>query len=336
MTYKAAFNKVIKDYEFARDHANILLEKRKAEVYSHVPEIAEIDRALAKLGASLARMALAGDENGIKEAREQSTLLKDKRQALLKSNFGEDYLTTPYRCMGCQDTGYIQSAPGRPAERCPCLKQRLVNEYYSLSNMKEVLKDENFDTYDLRLFSTHIIPNEGLSPHANMQTIYRLATKFVTDFDNEFNNLLLYGEPGLGKTFVCHCIAKDLLDAGRTVLYLTAPRLCKVLEDYRFNRESLVEPDEMLAAVDDVDLLILDDLGAEISTVVTSAALFDIINQRLLTRKHTVISTNLTPEALAAQYSERIVSRFGGNYQMIKFFGEDIRVKKKYGGLRMS
>jgi len=336
MTYKAAFNKVMRDYEFARDHANILLEKRKAEVYSRVPEIEKIDQALAKLGASLARMALAGDENGMKEARDQAALLKNKRQALLKNNFDGDYLTIPYRCTDCQDTGYRQNAPGYPAERCPCLKQRLINEYYSLSNMKEVLQDENFDTYDVRLFSDNIIPNEGLSPYKNMQNVHRLATKFVTDFDSEFNNLLLYGEPGLGKTFVCHCIAKDLLDAGRTVLYLTAPRLCKVLEDYRFNRESLAEPNEMLAAVDEVDLLILDDLGAEISTVVTSAALFDIINQRLLTRKHTVISTNLTPQALAAQYSERIVSRFGGNYQMIKFFGEDIRVKKKYGGLRMS
>jgi len=336
MTYKAAFNKIMKDYEFARDDANILVEKRKAEVYARVPEIAEIDRTLAKLGASLARMALAGDENGMKEARSQADLLKDKRQTLLANNFGADYLTAVYRCMDCQDTGYIQTTSGHPAERCPCLKQRLINEYYSLSNMNQVLQDENFDNYDLRLFNTNILPNEGLSPNVNMQTIYRLATKFVIDFDSEFNNLLLYGEPGLGKTFVCHCIAKDLLDAGRTVLYLTAPRLCKVLEDYRFNRESLTEPDEMLAAVDEVDLLILDDLGAEFSTVVTSAALFDIINQRLLTRKHTVISTNLTPDALAAQYSERIVSRFAGNYQMIKFFGEDIRVKKKYGGLRMS
>jgi len=336
MTYKAAFSKVMKDYEFAREDANILIEQRKAEVYARAPEIAEIDKALAKLGAGLARMALAGDENGMKEVREKSLWLKDKRQVLLQSNFAENYLTPVYRCTDCEDTGYIQNAPGRPAERCPCLKQRLINEYYSLSNMKEVLQDENFDTYDLRLFSDAILPNEGLSPNVNMQTIYRLATKFVTDFDSEFNNLLLYGEPGLGKTFVCHCIAKDLLDAGRTVLYLTAPRLCKILEDYRFNRESLAEPDAMLATVDEVDLLILDDLGAEFSTVVTSAALFDIINQRLLTRKHTVISTNLTPDALAAQYSERIVSRFAGNYQMIKFFGEDIRVKKKYGGLRMS
>ncbi|MCL1787181.1 MAG: ATP-binding protein, partial [Defluviitaleaceae bacterium] len=299
------------------------------------PELADIDQTLAKLGAGLARMALAGDTEGIRAAKTEASALRERRQALLKGTIGESFLTDVYRCDACKDTGYLETAPGQPARRCPCLKQRLINEYYSLSNVKEALQEENFDTYDLRLFSQNILPREGLSPHTNMQTIYRLAMQFVTDFDKEFNNLLLYGEPGLGKTFVCHCIAKDLLDAGKTVLYLTAPRLCKVLEDYRFNRESLTEPDAMLSAIDEVDLLILDDLGAEFSTIVTSAALFDIINQRLLTRKHTVISTNLTPETLAAQYSERIVSRFAGAYQMIKFFGEDIRVKKKYGALRI-
>ena len=335
MTYKAAFRKVMKDYEMARDHAHSLLEERRAEVYRNIPKIAEIDHALSKLGANLAKLALAGDENGIKQLREQSTELKENRRILLQNTVGENYLTAVYRCMNCMDTGYIQGSPNSPTARCKCLNQRLIDEYYSLSNMKNVLSEENFDTYDIRLFSTDVIPSEGLSPYANMQTIYRYAMQFVTEFGNEFDNLLLYGEPGLGKTFVCHCIAKDLLDAGRTVLYQTAPRLCRVLEDYRFNRGTMAEPDEMLAAVDEVDLLIIDDLGAEIPTVVTSAALFDIINKRLLARKHTVISTNLTPTALSAQYSERLVSRLF-NYKMIKFFGEDIRVKKKYGGLCMS
>jgi len=323
----------MREYETARDKAVTLQEERKMEVYRITPEIAEIDFRLSKIGVGLAKLALAGDTNGINESRSEATRLKEKRHQLLAASYGENYLDIIYNCPACQDTGYIKEA-GEPL-RCACFKQRLITEYYALSNMKNALMEENFDHYDFRLFSTEVIASEGISPQANMQTVYRLATKFVSEFDAEFNNLLLYGEPGLGKTFVCHCIAKDLLDAGRTVLYQTAPRLCKVLENYRFNRDSLHEPDEMLAAVDEADLLILDDLGAELSTIVTSAALFDIINQRLLARKHTVISTNLTPSALQAQYSERIVSRFFGNYQMIKFFGEDIRVKKKYGGLRM-
>ena len=334
MTYRAAYRKVMREYEYARDGAAALLEARKAEVYSTVPEIKEIDYALAKIGSGLSKLALAGDTQGMANARQEAEALKAKRQALLKSTVGESYLVNVFRCMACQDTGFIQETPGSVATRCKCLRQRLINEYYALSNIKGALEEENFDTFDYRIFSTETVREEGLSPRENMQTVYRLATQFVRDFGTTFDNLLLYGEPGLGKTFVSHCIAKDLLDAGKTVLYQTAPRLCKILEDYRFNREAMREPDEMIAAVDDVDLLILDDLGAEIPTVVTSAALFDIINQRLLARKPTVISTNLTPVALTNQYSERLVSRFF-NYQMIKFFGEDLRVKKKYGGLRI-
>jgi len=335
MTYKTAFRQVMKDYDQARSQAEEVLEKRKLEAYETVPQLAEIDRTLAKIGMSLAKLALAGDTKSITEAQDEILYLKEIRQTLIKNSVGENFLTKVYRCNTCNDTGFVQGEPGSPQNPCKCLKQRLVNEYYHLSNMKDVLQDENFDTYDYRLFAGEIIPEEGLSPLKNMEMIYGLATDFVSNFDKAFDNLLLWGAPGLGKTFVCHCIAKDLLDAGKTVLYQTVPRLCKVLEDYRFNRDSMADPDEMLTAIDEVDLLILDDLGAEISTSVTSAALFDVINQRLLTRKHTVISTNLPPDALELRYSQRITSRFVGNYKRIKFFGEDVRVKKRYSGVRI-
>ena len=334
MIYKTAYQKIMREYEIARDNAEAMLALRKEEVYRIVPELKEIDHSLARIGMGLSKLALAGDTAAIAESRKEAEHLKEKRRNLLVNTVGEHYLTAVYRCNTCKDTGFVRDNTDHATTRCKCLRQRLVSEYYSLSNMEKVLAEENFDTFDYRIFSTDIIKDEGISPSDNMQTAYRLATQFVDKFDTVFDNLLLYGEPGLGKTFVCHCIAKDLLDAGKTVLYQTAPRLCKVLEDYRFNREKMTEPDEMIAAVDEVDLLILDDLGAEIPTVVTSAALFDIINQRLLARKHTVISTNLTPVALTSMYSERLVSRFF-NYQMIKFFGEDLRVKKKYGGLRI-
>ena len=336
MTHKTAFAKIINEYEQAQDNAAFQLENRKAKVYAQIPAVAEIDQKLAKIGASLPRLALAGDTQGIAQARDLSNQLKAERGALLKATVGEDYLTITHRCSHCQDTGYIQTAMGRAASRCTCLTQRLIEEYYALSNMKEVLKYENFDNFDFRLFSQDVNPSTGLSPGTNMENVYRLATKFVENFDGEFANLFLYGETGLGKTFICHCIAKDLLDRGKTVLYLTAPRLCKVLEEYRFKREKTTEETEnMLSAIDEVDLLILDDLGAEMGTIVTAAALFDIINQRLLLRKHTVISTNLSPGQLPNQYSDRLASRFAGNYQMIKFFGEDIRLKKKYGSVRI-
>ncbi|MCL1843347.1 MAG: ATP-binding protein [Defluviitaleaceae bacterium] len=334
MGYKAVFREIMRDYEKKRERVSAAFFSRREEIYKNTPRLAEIDKNLGEIGLNLARIALSGDADALANTRKIADGLKAERLSLLaKKGEGEDFLIPAHDCKTCADTGFITHEPGSPAITCACLKQRLIEEHYSISNLRRVLNDENFDTFDIRLFSTKMIESEGLSPRANMETNYRIATSFVQNFNDEFQNLLFYGEPGLGKTFICHCIAKDLLDAGRTVLYLTAPRLCKVIENYRFNRNSLSEPDEMLEAVDEVELLVLDDLGAEISTVVTSAALFDIINQRLLTQKPTVISTNLSPVALASQYSERIVSRFQGNYEIIKFFGDDIREKKKYGGL---
>ena len=119
-----------------------------------------------------------------------------------------------------------------------------------------------------------------------------------------------------------------MLDRGYSVLYLTAPKMFEIIEENRFNRDDMEEPSYIIEAVTDVDLLILDDLGAEFSTLVTSAALFNIINQRILAKKATVISTNLDVQELELNYSDRTISRFLGHYKMSKFFGDDIRAVK--------
>ncbi|MCL2360313.1 MAG: ATP-binding protein [Defluviitaleaceae bacterium] len=333
MGYKTVYRDVMKTYEEARENANVLQQRRKDSLYTSIPRLAEIDSDLAALGLALVKQTLAGDEAGLSKTRDKAVRLEHEKSELLCTNhIPEGYLGAVYGCRNCQDTGYLPANPGEIVERCSCLKQRLIEAYYSLSNVKGILEEENFDNFDYRCFSPNIIEEEGISPQNHMGAVHRMATDFVNDFAKGFNNLLLYGAAGLGKTFICHCIAKDLLDAGYTVLYLTAPRLFKVIEDYRFNRDALKEPGEMIDAITDVDLLILDDLGAEFMTVVTSSALFDLVNQRLLAKKPMVISTNLPPDELVHHYSARIVSRFTGYYRMIKFIGEDIRVKKKYGG----
>jgi len=333
MGYKTAFKDVMKIYEEVRENSVVLLEHRKKVLHERFPRLVEIEKELAGLGINMVKQTLSGDALGLDLTRaEVMRFNNEKNKLFLANNIPDDYLTAMYLCNACKDTGYLLAEAGQVAERCSCLKQKLIESYYSLSNIMTVLHEENFDTFDHRYFSPNKLANEGLSPQENIQAIHRIATLFVSNFDTQFDNLLFYGPTGLGKTFICHCIAKDLLDAGYTVLYLTAPRLFKIIEDYRFNREALAEPDEMLDAITDVDLLILDDLGAEFMTIVTSSALFDLVNQRLLMKKPTVISTNLLPDELEQHYSERIVSRFTGYFRMLKFIGEDVRIKKKYGG----
>jgi len=321
MSHKAAFRQVLREYDIARNRADFLLQERKKQMYKNIPRIAEIDKQLGKLGASLPRLALAGDYNGLNKTRTQISQIKEERLGLLKrQGISDNYLTSIYSCPECQDSGYIQDS------RCACFQQKLINEYYTLSNLKEILKDENFDNCRWEIFSEKIDEKRGHSPTTYMRdVVFNNAYDFVDSFDSTFGNLYLYGSAGLGKTFLCHCIAKELLDNGKTVLYLTALRLFKVLEDYRFNRDSLSEPDEMIEAIDCVDLLVIDDLGSEISTRVTDAGLFDIINHRLVTRKSTIISTNLSIDELKKQYTERLSSRISGNYDIIEFWGNDLR-----------
>ena len=332
MNYKMVFKDIMRTYEVDRDRAAARLRHRREEVYGKVPRIREIDRELALAGISAARQIAAGGGNVqtlLDELRKRcAALKKEKKRLLSKIDKSDVYFTDIYKCGICQDTGHI----GIGGERCQCLNQRLIDKYYDLSNIRYIVNEENFTTFDFGYFSETVDKALGVSPRQNMERVYKSTREFIEEFGSVFQNLLFYGSTGLGKTFLCNCIAKELLDNGKSVLYVTTPRIIKMVEDYRFNRNEVEESRYTIDAVTDVDLLILDDLGSEFGTVVTSAALFDIINERLLAEKPTVISTNLTLPELEKQYSDRIVSRFLGNYIMFKFVGDDIRAKKKYGG----
>lgn len=333
MSYKTVYKEIMRAYESDRDRAAATLRKRREEMYARLPRLREIDGELSSAGLSAARQIVIGDaplkpnEALLADLGKRSAELKREKERLLSgSGMPKDYFTDIYRCGLCRDTGFADG------ERCRCLKQRLIDKYYDLSTIRGLLDNENFGTFDLRYYSEAVNAQQGLSPRKNMQLIQKAAQKLVDEFGQTFQNLLFYGATGLGKTFLCNCIAKALLDRGHTVLYVTAPRIFKLVEDYRFNRDEMEEPDYAIDAVTDVDLLILDDLGAEFSTVVTSAALFDIINQRIITKKPTVISTNLSILEFESNYSDRILSRFHGHYIMLKFYGDDIRAKKRHEG----
>jgi DNA replication protein DnaC len=327
MGHAEAYREVMREYETAQNRALNLRDRRQEALYKSVPRVRAIDREMSGIGLTLAKTAMAGD-GGIAEIRAAyERLAGEKAELLAAANIPEDYLTDIYRCAACADTGFVGSLGASP-QRCACLKQRLIDAYYALSNMKDVLARENFGTFKLNHFSQEILESEGLSPRDNMKIVRRDAEKFVKSFQPGRENLLFYGTTGLGKTFVCHCIAKALLDEGFTVLYVTAPRLFKLIQAHQFNRDGGDDAGEQLDAVQEADLLIMDDLGAEFSNIITDSALFDVINQRLLDKRSTLISTNLTFNELEEQYTERIVSRLIGNYKWFKFFGRDIRIKQ--------
>ena len=153
--------------------------------------------------------------------------------------------------------------------------------------------------------------------------------KFVENFDTSFENLFLYGDTGLGKTFLSHCIARELLDTTHSVIYFSAFRLFELFADATFGRNSDQMSEELEQHIFDCDFLIIDDLGTEMTNTFVSSQLFLVLNERILRQKSTLISTNLALGTFADTYSERVFSRISSSYTMLKLIGDDIRIQKK-------
>ncbi|WP_317854203.1 ATP-binding protein [Chakrabartyella piscis] len=323
------FRELMREYDMIRTEKAGELRQRKEALYTSIPRLAEIERSLALLGTKMARRMLmrgANPEEIVAELRLEQNALEMERQELLASKqFSPKLLELEYECAACQDTGFIGT------ERCLCLKKRLMDKMYDQSNVRKIIEMEHFDHFDFRYYSKEAWQNETKTPFENAQKIYARAIRFTEEFPKG-EHLLLTGGTGLGKTFLCNCMAKELLEKGNMVLYLTSSQLFKKLEEQRFNKnnddEEAKEWDQELL---EADLLIIDDLGTEFSTVFTATELFRIVNDRILANKSMVISTNLSMEELMNSYSDRVTSRLFGEFILLHFYGEDIRLQKKFG-----
>ena len=255
---------------------------------------------------------------------EREALLSRKKALLLHHGYPEDYLQSIYTCPDCKDTGYQNNEP------CHCLKNAEIKALYESSNLMDILNHENFDTFDDSYYDDTIV-NENLSLTArqNIRKVKTVCLDYIKHFDDSYDNLIFYGSTGVGKTFLTHCIAKKLLDTSHTVLYLTSLQLFDILERNKFRHEDISTSNEQIAYMLQSDLLIIDDLGAELVNGFTSSQLYYFIEERHINHKSTIISTNLSFQELRDRYSERIFSRFIGFYHFFLIIGDDIRQKAR-------
>jgi DNA replication protein len=324
------YNQILREYDSRRLNNKHDLDKRLSNAYRLIPQLKELSDQMISLSAESGRMALRGDDRALKELKARSLELKARQiELLLLHNLPADYLDMHYECSKCQDTGYIGN------EKCNCLKQAIADLMYSDSNIKTILKQENFSNFSFRYYSDEYIDEvTGLSPLSNIQKVVASCKSFMKHFDVKHDNLLLLGNTGVGKTFLANCIAKELLDRGYTVIYLTAFRLFDILEKYKFGKDadSSYNAANQFDYILDCDLLIIDDLGTEFYNSFTNSQLYLIINERLLRRKSTVISTNLSLSDINVNYSERVYSRIISSYSIHRIVGEDIRLHKAVNG----
>ena len=321
------YNKILREYDMKQFKSRHDLEARKTALYQNLPALKALDDEIATNSVQSARLAIMGDEAAIERLKQANIdLSMRKMELLIEHGYPADYLTPRYDCSDCHDTGYVGN------EKCHCFKQAIVDLVYSQSNIKTVLEKENFSTYSMDYFSTEDIdPVSGLTPRANAQRVLAASKHFIDTFDTSYRNVLLYGNTGVGKTFMANCIAKELLDRGHTIIYLTSFQLFNILEKQAFQKdEEGKEADNQLDYILDCDLLIIDDLGTELNNSFTNTKLFLVINERHLRGKSTIISTNLPIESIKTNYSERIYSRITSDYMCLKLFGDDIRIKKRF------
>ncbi len=320
------YDEIMREYYRKQTEDRHEQEERIRLASEAVPELSAIDRQIASLSVSSARKALEGDENALLHLREDIKALSDRKVALLTSHgYPADYLEMHYHCPDCQDTGYIGQ------EKCHCFRQAVIDLLYTQSNIREILEEENFDHFSFRYYSdTAVSPATGLSSLATMKKLVGECMDFIRNFDTEFQNFFFYGDTGVGKTFLSHCIARELLKTAHSVIYFSAFELFDLLGRTTFQRtETEEETKNMHAYIFDCDLLIIDDLGTELTNSFISTQLFLCINERLARRKSTIISTNLGLNVFRDTYSERVFSRITSSYKMRKFFGDDIRILKK-------
>ena len=297
-------------------------EAQKALLLGRYPRLREIERELKQTVARAAAAAFRrGEDPGprIRVLKESNLALQQERRTiLLSAGYPEDALEEKPLCPRCGGRGWVG------AEMCTCLKALCAREQVKLLSHMLPLGGASFETFSLEKYSDQPWPGMEETPRQNMEFVRDMAGEFARKFPRfHEKNLLFTGGTGLGKTFLSACIARTVAESGFSVVYDTAVHVFATLEEEKFQRDEAAA--QAARRYVQCDLMILDDLGSEMTTTFVQTALYTLINDRLTAGKHTVISTNLTSDEIQRRYSPQIASRLLGAYQPLLFYGKDIR-----------
>ena len=303
------------------------LENRQhlAIAYQQVPRIREIDKQLQQtmLQAASAAFTPGVDVSAqLQQAKQNNLALQEERKQLAQLNFEEGFLDETPICPLCGGEGYVGT------QMCECLQELCRQE-----QKKELTLltggQEHFSQFRMDYYPDRIDPNLGVNIRGLMEKTYETCRRYAATFGSKSGNLLFSGETGLGKTFLSACIARAVAENGHSVVYETAGHLFTALERAKFGGSE--EERQAVEKYTDCDLLIVDDLGTEMPSQFVTSSLYNLVNDRILFGKATIISTNLNTEDLSKRYSPQIASRLRGNYVRVPFLGDDIRMKKNWG-----
>ena len=316
--------------EDARKSRQEALERRRKQLFARLPELADIDRQLRGTILDIIRSSLrSGVDPGpaLRVVKDRNMVLQDRQAELLRSaGYPPDALADTPACKACGDTGWVGT------RMCSCLRALCAEEQVKELSKLLDLGEQSFDSFSLDWYSPLPWTGETIPPRENMEFICELCLNYAQKFGKfYFKNLFLSGNPGLGKTFLSACIARTVAEKGFSVVYDTAVNVFARFEEQKFSksveegREAQGETRRYLGC----DLLILDDLGSEMTTPFVQSALYTLVNTRLTRGLSTVISSNLSMDGIRSRYAGQTASRLEGEYRVLRFYGEDIRLLRK-------
>lgn len=348
------YEAIIRGYEEKQTRNRHIETGRRNTVYARVPGFQELDGSMGSISVSYAARVMDGDQSALSDLhRSLSDLTARKKQLLKEAGLPEDYLEAVYDCPDCQDTGYLtagasmtdsgpadsgppDSGPAgfgpagfaesdygtrRHGEKCHCFRQQEISILYEQSNIQDMIAKDNFSTLSYEYYQGDDLKR--------FQSAVRVSENFVENFNSVYHNLFFYGTVGTGKSFLSGCIAGNLLQQSHSVIYFSSSALFDTLARYAFDAKAKSDLYHFHKDLYNADLLIIDDLGTELTNSFVTSGLFACLNERHLRKKATIISTNLNLEELRDRYSERIFSRITSNFQVLKLSGPDIRMYKK-------
>lgn len=310
------YDRIMRAYEEKQRAARRRLEERTDLIYQQIPAYEDLDRQVAATSIEQGRRLLSGDSGALDRLKATLKELSAKRTALLRENgYPDDFLSPVYECAACQDTGYVDGG------KCSCFRIAEINLIYEQSHIQDLLRTDNFSTLSYDYYT-----GEHLEKFTKA---VQICQNFIQSFHSDYHNLFFYGTVGTGKSFLSCCVAKELIDRGKLVIYFSASQLFETLSRSTFDRDSKEAAAGISEDIYDCDLLIIDDLGTELTNSFVSSQLFSCLNNRHQRKKATIITTNLSLGELRDRYSDRIFSRITSNYEVCKLTGDDIRMRKK-------
>ena len=290
-------------------------EERKIQLEEKIPGFREINDKLSSTLCELAKIVILKSPDAaeqieqIKQKNLESQKLKN--DLLLSNGYPSDYLDTHYTCNICSDTGVSEG------KRCRCFNEIVEKIKIESFNETSSVKMCSFEDFSVFYY-------DGRDAEI-MTRILGYCKKYALNFSKNSESLFMCGETGLGKTHLSLSIAKEVIAKGYNVAYDSIINYLNEIQKEHYGKSDK----NTLATITSVDLLILDDLGAEVNNPFNHSTIYNIINTRINRNLPTIISSNLTNNDVSERYDDRVASRIFGEYTYLKFVGNDIRQIKK-------